>query len=120
VCGAWPAIVELRGIQRERRMRCGCCGSDWLLPVLRCAFCNETDHQKLGSLLSDGSAQHVRIETCATCRGYLKSVTTLGALPFTELAARDLSTVTFDLVAQDRGFARPARPGWPLSVDIVQ
>jgi FdhE protein len=120
VCGAWPAIVEMRGIQRERRMRCGGCGSDWLLPVLRCAFCNETDHQKLGSLLSDDSAQHVRIETCATCRGYLKSVTTLGALPYIVLAAKDLSTVTFDLVAHDRGFARPSRPGWPLSVDMVR
>jgi FdhE protein len=120
VCGAWPALVEMRGIQRERRMRCGCCGSDWLLPVLRCAFCDEIDHQKLGSLLSEGDEQHIRVETCASCHGYLKSVTTLGALPFTTLAMKDLSTVTFDLAARDRGYGRPARPGWQLKVDIVQ
>jgi FdhE protein len=120
VCGAWPSLVEMRGIQRERRLRCGCCGSDWLLPVLRCAFCDELDHHKLGSLLSEGDEQHVRVETCATCKGYLKSVTTLSALRFASLAARDASTVAFDLAAQERGFARPAKPGWQLQVEIVQ
>lgn len=120
VCGAWPALAEMRGIQRERRMRCGCCGSDWLLPVLRCAFCGETDHQKLGLLLSEGEEQHLRVETCATCHGYLKSVTTLGALPFPTLAMKDLSTVEFDLAARDRGYARPRRPGWQLTVEMVQ
>jgi len=120
VCGAWPSMVEMRGIQRERRMRCGCCGSDWLLPVLRCAFCDEIDHHKLGSLLSEGDEQDVRVETCNSCRGYLKSITTLGALPFTVLAMKDMSTVTFDLAAQDRGYARPTRPGWQLEVEIVQ
>jgi FdhE protein len=120
VCGAWPTMVEMRGIQRERRTRCGCCGSDWMLPVLRCAFCGELDHQKLGSLLSEGDEQHVRVETCTTCHGYLKSVTTLSTLPFTTLATKDLSTVTFDLAARDRGYGRPAGPGWQLKVDIVQ
>lgn len=120
VCGAWPALVEMRGIQRERRMRCGCCGSDWLLPVLRCAFCGETDHRKLGLLLSEGEEQHLRVETCATCHGYLKSLTTLGALPFSALALKDMSTVAFDLAAQDRGYARFTHPGWQLKVDVVQ
>lgn len=119
VCGAWPSMVEMRGIQRERRLRCGCCGSDWLLPVLRCAFCDQTDHQKLGSLLSDGTEQQVRVETCSTCRGYLKAVTTLSALPFTTLAARDVSTVAFDLAARERDYARPTRAGWQLQVEIV-
>jgi len=88
VCGAWPSMVEMRGIQRERRMRCGCCGSDWLLPVLHCAFCDETDHKKLGVLLNEEGEQHIRVETCATCRGYLKTLTTLGRLPFTTLAVK--------------------------------
>lgn len=120
VCGAWPALVEMRGIQRERRMRCGCCGGDWLLPVLRCAFCDEIDHKKLGFLLTEDGDQQLRVETCSTCRGYLKTLTTLGTLPFTTLAAKDMSTITFDLAARDRGYSRPSRPGWSLSVEIVQ
>jgi FdhE protein len=120
VCGAWPAIVEMRGIQRERRLRCGCCGGDWMLPVLRCAFCNETNHQKLGFLLNEEGQQPVRVETCSTCHGYLKSVTTLSSLPFTTLALKDVSTVDFDLAARDRRYSRPARPGWQVQVEIRQ
>ena len=120
VCGSWPSMAELRGIQRERRLRCGCCGSDWLLPVLRCTYCDETDHKKLGFLSSDGNDHGVRVETCATCNGYLKSVTTLGALPFAALAAKDLETVPFDIAAADRGFTRPARPGWQVQVELVR
>lgn len=120
VCGAWPSMVEMRGIQRERSLRCGCCGSEWVLPVLRCAFCDEIDHHKLGSLLREGDEQFVRVETCSSCHGYLKSVTTLGAMPLATLAMKDLSTVAFDLAARDRGFARPSRPGWQLRVVIVE
>ena len=120
VCGAWPSMVEMRGIQRERRMRCGCCGGDWMLPVLRCAFCGENDHQKLGFLMDELGEQHIRVETCATCHGYLKSMTTLSMLPYLKLATHDASTVAFDLAALDRGYARPSRPGWQLQVEIVQ
>ena len=119
VCGAWPSLVELRGIQRERRLRCGCCGGDWMLPVLRCAFCAELDHQKLGYLLTEGNELQVRIETCASCRGYLKSVNTLGALSFAPLAMKDMSTVAFDLAARDRGYSRPTWQGWQVQVEIV-
>jgi FdhE protein len=119
VCGAWPAMIEMRGIQRERRLRCGCCGSDWMLPVLRCAFCDETDHNKLALLTEEGD-QQLRVETCATCRGYLKTLNTLGALPFTTLASKDLTTIAFDIAARDRGYSRPARPGWPVQVEIEQ
>ncbi|HEX5438139.1 MAG TPA: formate dehydrogenase accessory protein FdhE [Gemmatimonadaceae bacterium] len=118
-CGAWPSLVEMRGIERERRLRCGCCGADWPLPILRCAFCGETDHHRLGSLLPEGEGQYRRIETCEHCHGYLKAVMTLGALPLRILARHDLATVPLDLVAQDRGYARPSRPGWALALEVV-
>ena len=119
VCGAWPSLAEMRGIQRERRMRCGCCSGDWMLPVLRCAFCNEIDHKQLGFLLTEEGEPQVRVETCSTCRGYLKTFSTLSALPFTTLATRDLATVALDLAARDRGYSRPAAPAWPVHVEIV-
>jgi FdhE protein len=119
VCGAWPALVEMRGIERERRSRCTCCGASWTLPVLRCAFCGETDHNRLGYLLPEGEEQQRRIETCESCRGYLKVVTTLGALPFAVLALQDLVTVPLDLAAQDRGYARPSNPGWVPRIHFV-
>jgi FdhE protein len=91
-----------------------------MLPVVRCAYCDEADHTKLGYLLNDQGEQHIKVETCMTCRGYLKTVPTLSTLPFPTLALKDLSTVAFDLAARDRGYARPASPRWQLQVEIVQ
>jgi FdhE protein len=119
VCGAWPSLTELRGIERERRLRCGCCGADWPLPLLHCAFCDELDHGKLGALQPEGEEQLRRVETCETCRGYLKSATTYGALSIRTLVLLDLTTIPLDLVAQDRGYARPARAGWAPAIEVV-
>jgi FdhE protein len=116
VCGSWPSLTELRGIERERRLRCGCCGADWPLPLLHCAFCGELDHEKLGALQPEGEEQLRRVETCETCRGYLKSIATYGALPIRSLVLLDLTTIPLDLVAQERGYARPARPGWAPAI----
>jgi FdhE protein len=119
VCGAWPSLVEMRGIERERRLRCGCCAADWQLPVLRCAFCGELDHHLLGSLLPEGDEQRRRIDTCESCRGYLKIVMTLGSLPPRMLALQDLATVPLDFVAQERGYERPSSAGWPLRMALL-
>ena len=119
VCGAWPSLVEMRGIERERRLRCGCCAADWRLPVLRCAFCGELDHHLLGSLIQEGDEQRRRVETCESCHGYLKVVMTLGALPPRTLALQDLATVPLDLVAQERGYERPSRAAWPLRMGLL-
>jgi FdhE protein len=119
VCGAWPSLTELRGIERERRLRCGCCGADWPLPLLHCAFCDELDHGKLGALQPEGEEQLRRVETCETCHGYLKSATSYGALSIRTLVLLDLTTIPLDLVAQDRGYARPARPGWAPEIEVV-
>ncbi|MEP7067013.1 MAG: formate dehydrogenase accessory protein FdhE [Gemmatimonadota bacterium] len=119
VCGAWPSLAELRGLERERRLRCGCCSADWPLALLRCAYCDERDHEKLGTLLPEGEEQFRLVETCESCHGYLKAVTTIAALSDRALILLDLSTVPLDLVAHDRGYARPARPGWAPSLEIV-
>jgi FdhE protein len=119
VCGAWPSLAEIRGIERERHLRCGSCSADWMLPVLRCAFCGEGDHEKLGSLRAEGEEHLRQVETCESCHGYLKAVTTFDALGMRALMLADLGTIPLDLVAQERGYARPARPGWAPAVDVV-
>lgn len=112
VCGARPSLAEVRGIERERRLRCGCCGADWPLEVLHCAFCDEIDHDKLGTLRAEDDEQRRHVETCDSCRGYLKAAMTFDALSFRSLMLLDLSTIPLDLVAHERGFERPAEPGW--------
>ncbi|HUQ83741.1 MAG TPA: formate dehydrogenase accessory protein FdhE [Gemmatimonadaceae bacterium] len=120
VCGSWPTLLEVRGLERNRRLRCGRCSSDWPIPVLRCPFCAEIDHHKLHALLPEGDEQTRRVDVCDTCHGYIKGFSTLRPMPFRSLAITDLATVELDLVAQERGFSRPMRAAFPLSITLVR
>ena len=81
LCGAWPVVAEYTGLERKRRLRCGRCGTGWAIPHLRCVFCDETDHDKLGYLTPEAGEQTRKIEVCNTCKGYLKAVTTVRPQP---------------------------------------
>jgi FdhE protein len=119
VCAAWPLLAERRGLDRSRRLRCGRCAAEWEVEWLTCVYCGERDHQQLGSLVLENAGETLKVETCATCHGYLKSVATLQAIPAFELLLRDLETVELDLVALERGFARPEKSGFELQVRVV-
>jgi FdhE protein len=120
VCAAWPTIVELRGLERNRRLRCGRCGSDWPLPVLQCAFCDELHHDQLGTLTPEGEPQTRRVEVCRTCKGYLKGFTTLRPMALRLVAMTDLASVDLDLIAQEREYARPERSAFALEVSVTR
>ncbi len=118
-CGAWASLAESRGIDRSRHLRCGRCGADWVAPPLRCVYCSEADHTKLGFLEPQGELQTRKVETCATCRGYLKSVATLTPLSIVELLLCDVETVELDLAALERGYRRPGVVGHSFAVALV-
>ena len=120
LCGAWPTLVEIRGLERNRRLRCGRCSSDWPIPVLRCPFCSEMRHAKLHALLPEGSEQTRRVDVCDTCKGYIKGVSTLQAAQLRALAITDLATVELDLIAHERGYERPSIVGFPLALTVVR
>lgn len=119
VCGAWPALVEQRGLERERRLRCGRCGCDWATVAHRCVFCGEDDHDRLGSLLAGDTSEASRIETCDSCRGYVKVIAALRPSTLDELPLNDLATVELDLAALERGFSRPDSPAVSLEVTVT-
>ncbi len=118
ICAGRPILAERRGIDQTRQLRCGRCGGDWQIPWLCCAYCGEADHDQLGSLVPDGQQDSLKVETCARCRGYLKSVATLQGVPPFELLLRDLETVALDLVALSRGYSRPEGSGFPLDLSL--
>ncbi len=118
VCGARPTLAELRGLDRARLLRCGRCGAAWEMTWLRCVHCGERDHDKLGALVPEEGAETQKVETCQSCRGYLKVLTTLEASSHLELLLRDLDTVDLDLVALHRGYSRPPGPGFALEVRV--
>ena len=118
ICAAWPILAERRGLDRTRRLRCGRCGGEWQVPWLCCIYCGEREHEQLGSLVPDERGERLNVETCSTCRGFLKSVATLQAIPPFELLLQDLETVELDLVALVRDYHRPEERGFRLEIQF--
>jgi FdhE protein len=119
ICAAWPVLAERRGLDRSRRLRCGRCAGEWEIEWLTCVYCGERNHKQLGSLVSEDGDEMLKVETCASCRGYLKSIATLQAIPAFELLLKDLETVELDLVALERGYTRPEKCGFEIEVEVV-
>jgi len=119
ICAAWPTLAERRGLDRSRRLRCGRCAADWEVQWLYCVYCGERDHTKLATLVEADSSDMLKVETCASCRGYLKSIARLQSFPPLDLILQDLETVELDLVALERGYQRPPERPFDLSVRIT-
>ena len=119
ICGGWPALAEMRGLDGARHLRCGCCGGDWRTEWLRCPFCGEGEHEKLGSLTSADKLERERVEVCDRCRGYVKTMTTLSAIRPEHVVLQDLATLVLDVAALERGYRRPAAKGHHVAVSVV-
>jgi formate dehydrogenase maturation protein FdhE len=99
---AWRAGAENEGAQRF--FGCSLCGGGWPAGRIRCADCGEERPDRLASF---GSERYpaARIETCASCRVYVKSIDlTLDARAIPEVD--DLVSVSLDLWAGEEGYAR--------------
>lgn len=120
VCGAWPTFAEARGLEHSRQLRCARCGGDWRTDWLRCPYCDNADHTRLGALVvADAPLETRKVDTCEACRGYVKSITTLRATPVDEVALVDLDTVELDIAALQRGYARPEEPACLMRTRVV-
>jgi formate dehydrogenase accessory protein FdhE len=87
-----------------RYLECSLCGLEWNYGRISCPACGEEDPHKLPNFRSDAHP-NVRIETCDTCRRYLKSIDmTLDARPIPPID--DLLSLSMDLWAIDEGFVR--------------
>jgi FdhE protein len=132
VCAGWPLLAEARGLERARRLRCGRCATDWPIDWLRCPYCGVDDHAQLGGLVAEADGvgapaaggtpgdplRTTTVDTCRACRGYLKTVTTLGATPADDLALLDLATVELDVAALGQGYQRPPGLGAELGAHV--
>ncbi len=105
-CGGQPLLAEFRGLDQSRHLRCGLCAASWPAPRQRCPFCGNRDHERLGFLHREGEESQCRAAVCDACRGYLKTLSTLAALPPLSLLVADVATLHLDLAAADRGYFR--------------
>ena len=117
-CAAWPALVELRGLERQRWLRCGRCGAGWFSRLYACAYCGNSNHETLGYLAAERERDARRAETCDRCHCYLKAVATLGPLSAAEILVQDATTLELDVAALEQGYRRPEEPGFALHVHL--
>ena len=120
VCAGWPILAELRGLDRKRWLRCGRCTAAWEAPALRCPFCGEGHHERLGYLTPEGDRQTLTVEICHTCKGYLKAVTTVRTVPSWAVLLEDAASVPLDLVALERGYQRPTRAAYDVALRVTE
>jgi len=120
ICGAWPTLAEMRGLERGRRLRCGRCGADWGSVPLLCPYCGNDDHESLTSLVPEKGGESRRIDACNRCRGYLKALAQLGPIRPELLVLEDLASVELDLAAIERGYQRPQNAPGARGVGIME
>jgi FdhE protein len=107
-CGGAPWIAwrasAADGDGAQRFLGCAFCGSAWPLGRICCPACGEGDPDKLAAFQSDRHPA-ARLETCATCHAYVKSIDlTVGAHAIPEVD--DLVSLSMDLWAADQGYTR--------------
>jgi FdhE protein len=103
LCGSWPLLAEIRGLEQLRFLRCGLCAAEWSYPRLGCPFCGCRDHRQLGFFHVAREENRYRVATCEACRGYVRTTNTLAALTPVQLLVADLATLHLELAAADRG-----------------
>jgi FdhE protein len=105
-CGRKPVAGVLRpeGDGGKRSLVCSFCATEWQFRRVVCPNCGETDMGKLPVYIAE-EFQHVRVESCDTCKSFLKTIdlTNNGhAIPLID----ELATIPLTFWAQEKGYIK--------------
>jgi FdhE protein len=105
-CAEKPVAAVLRpeGDGGKRFLLCGLCFTEWEYRRLLCPNCGEEEKDKLPVYTAE-EFPHIRVESCDTCRVYLKAIdlTKNGrAVPEVD----ELASVVLDLWAAEHGYTK--------------
>ena len=103
-CGSWPAVAEVAS--GHRTLRCSFCSCAWELTTYACIYCEESG-EGFVTAAPDEERKDRRIEVCAACGGYLKTIDVPELSPFPLLSISDIETTDLDVAAMEHGYARP-------------
>jgi formate dehydrogenase accessory protein FdhE len=108
-CLGKPQVSFLKGTDSgaessNRNLLCATCLSSWEFRRVVCAACGEEQPTQLGYFQSD-EYPHVRIETCDSCKRYIKGVD-LTRLGLAEPLVDDVATAALDLWAVEKGYTK--------------
>jgi FdhE protein len=103
-CGSWPAVGEVAG--GHRTLRCSFCSCAWELTTYACIYCEDSGEGFVTAAPNEARKDR-RIEVCASCGGYLKTIDVPALSPFPLLSISDIETTDLDVAAMEHGYARP-------------
>jgi FdhE protein len=108
-CGGMPQVSSLRIVEPSsesgnRNLTCAVCTMNWLFRRVACAFCDEEQPTKLGYFHTP-EYDHVRIESCETCKRYIKGVD-LTRLGFAVPLVDEIDAAALDIWAHERGYIK--------------
>lgn len=103
-CGSWPAVGEVAA--GHRTLRCSFCSCAWELTTYACIYCEEGG-EAFVTAAPNAERKDRRIEVCATCGGYLKTLDVPALSPFPLLSISDIETTDLDVAAMENRYARP-------------
>ena len=106
LCSEKPVAVVLRpeGDGGKRFLLCGLCFTEWEYHCRHCPNCGEEDQDRL-SVYTGEEFPHIRVESCDTCRVYLKSIDLTKdsrAVPEVD----ELASVVLDIWAAEQGYTK--------------
>ncbi len=107
VCGRPPQVAVIRDLPDalgRRSLTCSMCATEWRFQRLTCPHCGETEADKLPVHTAE-SVAHVRVDACATCSRYIKTVDLRkrgDAVPLVD----ELAAVELDIWAQEQGLTK--------------
>jgi FdhE protein len=88
----------------SRTLICATCSTMWPMRRILCVHCGEEDEHRL-TYFNGPEFEHVRVDTCGTCRRYIKTVdlTRLGlAVPVVD----EVASGALDIWAHERGYTK--------------
>lgn len=89
-----------------RRLHCSFCGTSGPYRFIGCPNCETVDATQLNTIMSEDEPGF-RIATCDECRTYIKVVES-PVLKEMTLDLADMVSLPLDIVAQEKGYLRPA------------
>jgi FdhE protein len=105
-CNERPVAAVLRpeGEGGKRGLVCSLCFTEWEFRRLLCPNCGEEDHRKL-PVYTASEFPYIRIETCDSCRRYIKSVDlTINGRAIPEVD--ELAAIPLDLWAVEKDYTK--------------
>lgn len=111
VCGSPPLVSRLLGKEGARHLTCSFCHVEYRARRLMCPFCGEDDARKLDYFTTPDEPGY-RVDTCATCRRYIKTTDFREFDRPSQPLLDDLESLALDMAVQNKGFTRPVLSAW--------